>query len=71
MPGRRDEDGQLYEPWLFEHTVTQPDGIQVHVIVTVPIGAAWKDVRETAEIAQMAANHALTHIDRCKERPPF
>ena len=71
MPGNRDEDGYLYEPWVFESTVTQPDGIRVQVVITVPIGTAWKDVGETAEIAQMTATRALSQITTCKERPPF
>lgn len=69
--GRRDEDGCLYEPYVFESTTTQPDGTQVYVAITVPIGAAWKDVGETAEIAQMTASRALAQITTCKERPPF
>ncbi|MEV4767765.1 hypothetical protein [Micromonospora humida] len=71
MPGHRNEDGYCDEPWVFESAVTQPDGIRVQVVITVPPDAAWGDVRETAEIAQMATNHALTQIDRCKERVPF
>ncbi|MFE7868816.1 hypothetical protein ACFUYE_00490 [Micromonospora humida] len=71
MPGNRDDDGRPIEPYVFESTVTQPDGIRVQVVITVPSRAAWSDVRETAEIAQMATNHALTQIDRCKERVPF
>lgn len=71
MPGNRDEDGYLYEPWVFESTATQPDGIRVQVSISIPPGAAWKDVGETAEIAQMTASRAMTQIHTCKERPPF
>lgn len=69
--GRRDDDGRLYEPWTFESTITAPDGTQVYVAITVPADTAWKDVGESAEIAQMTANRAFAQITTSKERPPF
>lgn len=57
--------------WEFESVITGPDGIRVRVTVTVPAGAAWRDVGESAEIAQMTASRAMTQIAQCKERPPF
>lgn len=57
--------------WTFESVLTQPDGTQIRVTIAIPSRAAWKDVAETAEIAQMTASYALNQINRCKERPPF
>lgn len=71
MPGQRDDDGFLIEPYVFETTTTQPDGIRVQVVITVPPGAAWKDVPEAAEIAQAHATLTLAQINTLKERAPF
>ncbi|WP_327029736.1 hypothetical protein OG989_04220 [Micromonospora sp. NBC_01740] len=71
MPGARNDDGYFIEPYVFESTVTQPDGIRVHVSISVPPDAAWKDTPETAEVAQMTASRALAQINASKERVPF
>ena len=75
MPGIRDHDGRLIEPYVFESTYTQPDGIRVQVVITIPAGEWWKDVQEAGEIAQMTASRALTQINAqikaSNERVPF
>ena len=62
-------------PWVFEATSTDPTGLRVHVTVTVPPGAAWEDVGECGEIAQMTASKAIAQArsnrKNCQERCPF
>jgi hypothetical protein len=57
--------------WTFESVITNPAGVSVSVMIDVPVASVWKDVRECAEIAQMAAIHAVGHISKSSERPPF
>jgi hypothetical protein len=61
--------------WAFESAITTPQGLRVSVEVTVPQSQAWKDVGETAEIAQMCASQAATRamnmIRESAERCPF
>ncbi|WP_410633326.1 hypothetical protein [Amycolatopsis sp. cmx-4-83] len=57
--------------WKFESAVTNRFGVRVAVVIDIPLSAAWKDVGECAEIAQMAASHAVAHINQSSERPPF
>ncbi|MFJ8815470.1 hypothetical protein [Amycolatopsis thermoflava] len=45
--------------WTYASVITSPDDIRVEVTVTVPVGQTWKDVGESAEIAQMAAGRAM------------
>ena len=72
---------ESYPPRTFEARITDPDGIQVHVTVTVPAGAMWPDangridtgepVSEAAEVAQVTAVQAINRIASYKGRPPF
>ncbi|MGA4726267.1 hypothetical protein ACPB67_02505 [Micromonospora taraxaci] len=75
MPGIRDEDGRLIKPYVFESTYSQPDGIRVQVVITIPAETFWQDVQEAGEVAQMTASRALTQINgqikAAQERVPF
>ncbi len=56
---------------VFESAITSLDGIRVEVAITVPSGISWKDMAETAEIAQMTASRAVAQIESSRDRPPF
>lgn len=63
-------------PWVLESVSTDPTGLRVQVIVTVPPSAAWGvDTSEAAEFAQMTASRAITQIIASRktqqERCPF
>jgi hypothetical protein len=58
------------DPWVFRASETDPVGIQVDVVIAVPNGVAWKDMRELAEVAQMTASRAMTQAIVSRERPP-
>lgn len=57
--------------WTFESNICHPDGIRVQITITVPCRAAWKDVGEAGEVAQMTAWRAMEQLKSCRERPPF
>jgi hypothetical protein len=57
--------------WAFESTITAPDGVRVHVTVTVPSERVWKDMPETAELAQMAASRGMKMVQDSQTRAPF
>ncbi|ALG07632.1 hypothetical protein H4W33_010490 [Kibdelosporangium phytohabitans] len=57
--------------WTFESTITDPNGVRVTVTVSVPLERAWKDVGESAELAQMAASRAQAMLRDSRERAPF
>lgn len=62
-------------PWVHEAIITDPTGLRVHVMVTVPPRASWKTDGETTEIAQMTATRAMTQLNTMRkteqERCPF
>lgn len=60
--------------WTFIATLANPEGIRVTATITVPVDAAWKDVREVAELAQMVASRGMSDVGRSREaseRMPF
>jgi hypothetical protein len=61
--------------WTFDLKVTDPTGIQVQVIATVPSNHAWRVEGECAEITQMTASRAMTQINAAiaaqNEKVPF
>ena len=57
--------------WTFESVITTPEGVRVAVAITVPLANAWKDVGESAEIAQMCAGRASSMIRDSRGRCPF
>jgi hypothetical protein len=74
-------DSESYRPRTFDASITDPDGIEVHVTVRVPAGAMWpaeggrfdsnEPVGEAAEVAQVSAVQAINQIAKYKGRPPF
>lgn len=48
----------------FTSTIVLPDDCRVEVTITVPRRVEWPDVGELAEIAQMSASTARSHIIR-------
>jgi hypothetical protein len=69
------EDDYGRRPWVYEATITDPTGLQVHVTATVPAGAEWDDAKECGEFAQMAAERAMQGARKSRkteqERCPF
>lgn len=62
--------------WTFRSTVSDPSGIRVTTVVTVPVDVAWDDVRECGELAQMGANHTAGFVNKSRaasldKEPPF
>ncbi|WP_133116299.1 hypothetical protein [Amycolatopsis antarctica] len=56
----------------YQSIITAPGGVQVSVTITVPETLVWKDSKECAELAQMAASHGMALVDRSRaERAPF
>lgn len=48
----------------FTSTVTLPDACRIEVTITIPRSAEWPDIGELAEVAQMSATSARSHILR-------
>lgn len=70
-----DEYGRAV-PWVYESTLTDPNGIKVQVIVTVsPVGHYGTNTDECGEVAQMTATTAMRHIRTNRqehfEKAPF
>lgn len=63
-----DEYGR--RPHRLEATITDPIGIRVHVAITVPPGWTWADsaIGDCSEIAQIAANRAMTQIQQGRKK---
>lgn len=58
--------------WTFESTVTDPNGIRVTAVITVPAEVAWTSVMECSELSQMgAAQTAGRVLKTMQEEPPF
>jgi len=43
--------------WTFESRITEPDGMTISVVITVPTDTRWHDPSEAGEIGQMGARH--------------
>lgn len=65
----------MSDPHTFTAIEEHPNGIRVITRIVVPAGVAWRDVRDCAELAQMAASRAmstaLSNKKQCEERAPF
>lgn len=58
--------------WQYKARLTDPDGAQISVVLTVPPGAAGVVTQELfAEIAHRAATGAMNKLTELKEGPPF
>lgn len=58
--------------WTFESTVTHLNGVRVTTTITVPADAAWTDVQECGELAQMGASQTATRVIKSsQEDVPF
>ena len=53
---------ELPPEWTFDSTVTDPGGVRVTTTITVPADAAWADVRECGELAQMGSHVTVGHV---------
>lgn len=62
-------------PHVFTAQETSQHGIRVTVTITVPQDSFWKDVRDVAEHAQMAASRAMSSTlqsrTKANEECPF
>lgn len=41
--------------WTFESRITNPDGMTISVVITVPTDTRWHDPSEASELSQMGA----------------
>lgn len=48
--------------WTFESRITDPGGMTVSVVITVPTDTRWADPSEASEIGQMGAGHTARLI---------
>lgn len=73
------DDGSIGSPgaWKFESRVTDLEGIEVHVSITVPLRATWgpggelPPVTAIGSIAQSVANSAVEEIAEARNQVPF
>lgn len=54
-------------PWVHEATITDPTGLRVQVLVTIPPAANWDRSDESTEIAQMQASQAMRHLTKLRK----
>ncbi len=60
---------EFKEPeWLFEALTTRPDGVSVHVAISIPDENKHKDFMETQELAQMGAHDVMKIVARNDEQ---
>jgi hypothetical protein len=63
--------------WKFESHITDLDGIEIHVSITVPIRSTWTPggelppVTALGSIAQSVANTAVEEIAEARNQVPF
>lgn len=62
--------------WTFRSTYTDPGGVRVTTVISVPVDAAWNDVQECGQLAQMGALHAAKFVAKSRQasldkEPPF
>jgi hypothetical protein len=54
--------------WTFRSTMTDPAGWRVTTVITVPVNAAWGDVKECGELAQMGAFRAAELVAKSRQQ---
>jgi hypothetical protein len=65
------------QPWDFDSRIVTPDGIEIHVEITIPAEVAWResgpraDANVVANIANEAATTVLRQISDIKNEVPF
>lgn len=58
--------------WTFRSAVTNPSGVRVTTVITVPAKAAWSSVQECGDLAQLAASQTAARVLKAmQEEPPF
>lgn len=55
--------------WIYESTVTDPNGVRVRTTITVPTGT-FDDPDDCGELAQMGATHTARLIAKNLTRTP-
>jgi len=63
---------ELPPEWTFETTITNPSGVRVTTVITVPDEAAWPSVQECGDVAQLAVSQTAARVLKAmQEEPPF
>lgn len=53
--------------WTFRSTYTDPGGVRITTVIAVPVDAAWSDVQECGELAQMGALHTANLLVKSRQ----